>query len=119
MDAAWEAQLRRGVVELAVLACLARGETYGYRIVEGLRGLEGLGFTESTVYPVLTRLASDEFLAVRVEPSPSGPPRRYYRLTPAGKKRLRHLADRWRAVSASLNALLDGGQPNSSLSQGA
>ena len=119
MDAAWEAQLRRGVVELAVLACLAKGETYGYRIVEDLRELEGLGFTESTVYPVLSRLAADNFLAVRIEPSPSGPPRRYYRLTPAGKKRLRHLSDRWRAVSASVSALLEEGQPGSFLSQGA
>lgn len=106
MDA-WETQLRRGVVELAVLAAIARGETYGYQIVEGLRRLDGLEFTESTVYPVLTRLARDRCLAVRTEPSPAGPPRRYYRLTPEGGRRLRHLADRWRAVSGSLSGLLD------------
>ena len=53
----WETQLRKGLVELAVLATIARGETYGYRIVEQLQKLEGLQFTESTVYPVLMRLA--------------------------------------------------------------
>ena len=53
----WETQLRKGLVELAVLATIARGETYGYRIVEQLQVLAGLQFTESTVYPVLTRLA--------------------------------------------------------------
>lgn len=53
----WETQLRKGVVELAILAAIGRGETYGYRIVEQLKGLEGLELTESTVYPVLTRLA--------------------------------------------------------------
>jgi len=53
----WETQVRKGLVELAVLATIARGETYGYRIVEQLQKLEGLQFTESTVYPVLTRLA--------------------------------------------------------------
>ena len=58
----WETQLRKGLVELAVLATIARGETYGYRIVEQLQKLEGLQFTESTVYPVLTRLASERLL---------------------------------------------------------
>ena len=77
----WETQLRKGLVELAVLATIARRETYGYRIVEELGRLEGLEFTESTVYPVLTRLARDGFLAIRTEPSPAGPMRRYYRLT--------------------------------------
>src|SRR6516164_4530589 len=84
----WETQLRKGLVELAVLATIARGETYGYRIVEQLHGQGGLQFTESTVYPVLTRLARDGFLAVRTEPSPAGPTRRYYRLTSDGQARL-------------------------------
>ena len=104
----WETQLRKGVVELAILAAIRRGETYGYRIVEQLKGLEGLELTESTVYPVLTRLASDRFLAVRTAESPSGPTRRYYRLTPEGERRLRQLAESWRTVSQSLTALIEG-----------
>jgi PadR family transcriptional regulator PadR len=107
----WDSQLRRGVVELAVLATIAREETYGYRVVEQLRQLAGLGFTESTIYPVLTRLAQDGFLAIRSEPSPSGPPRRYYRLTAAGQRRFAQLTDRWRTVSQSLAGLLDGSLP--------
>ena len=106
----WETQLRKGVVELAILAAIRRGETYGYRIVEQLKGLEGLELTESTVYPVLTRLASDRFLAVRTAESPSGPTRRYYRLTPEGERRLRQLAGSWRTVSQSLTALIEGVQ---------
>ena len=104
----WETQLRKGVVELAILAAIGRGETYGYRIVEQLKGLEGLELTESTVYPVLTRLARDGFLAVRTEESPSGPTRRYYRLTAEGQRRLRHLAESWRTVSQSLSDLIEG-----------
>ncbi len=50
----WDTQLRKGLVDLAVIATIAQGETYGYRIVEQLGGLKGLEFTESTVYPVLT-----------------------------------------------------------------
>ena len=106
----WETQFRRGVVELAALAVVAREETYGYRVVEQLRQLEGLGFTESTIYPVLSRLAGDGFLSVRSEPSPAGPIRRYYRLSASGQRRLRCLTDRWHTVSKSLAALLDSPQ---------
>jgi PadR family transcriptional regulator, regulatory protein PadR len=104
----WETQLRKGLAELAVLAAIGRGETYGYRIVEQLQKLEGLELTESTVYPVLTRLARDGFLAVRAEESPSGPTRRYYRLTAEGQGRLRQLATSWRTVSQSLSTLMEG-----------
>ena len=107
----WETQLRKGVVELAVLTALARGEAYGYRIVEQLRRLDGLELTESTVYPALTRLARDGCLAVRTEASPAGPPRRYYRLTADGQRRFRHLAETWRTVTGSLAGLLEGAQP--------
>jgi PadR family transcriptional regulator, regulatory protein PadR len=106
----WETQLRKGLVELAVLAAIGRGETYGYRIVEQLQKLEGLALTESTVYPVLTRLARDGFLAIRAEVSPSGPTRRYYRLTAEGQGRLRQLATSWRTVSQSLSILMEGAQ---------
>lgn len=104
----WDAQLRRGVVELAVMATIARGETYGYRIVEQLRELPGLEFTESTVYPVLTRLAGESMLAVRSEPSRSGPPRRYYRLTEEGRRRMVRMAEGWRTLSGSMARLLEG-----------
>jgi len=101
--------MRRGVVELAVLATLARGESYGYRVVEQLRRLDGLELTESTVYPVLTRLAHDGLLAVRAEASPTGPTRRFYRLTQEGSRRLGLMAGTWRAMSGSLSALLEEG----------
>lgn len=105
---AWETQLRKGVVELAVLASIARGESYGYQIVERLRGLDGLAMTESTVYPVLTRLARDGALAVRQAPSPAGPTRRYYRLTDEGKARLARMSTSWTTVSGSIARLLEG-----------
>lgn len=104
----WETQLRKGVVELAVLATIARGETYGYRIVEQLQGLAGLEFTESTVYPVLTRLARDGAIAVRTEPSPAGPSRRYYRLTSEGERQFHQMSQSWVKVSKSLSQLLEG-----------
>jgi PadR family transcriptional regulator PadR len=107
----WEGQLRKGLVELAVLATVGQGETYGYRIVSELQRLDGLQLTESTVYPVLARLARDKFLAIRMEESPSGPHRRYYRLTTAGQTRLRTMAESWKTISQSLKGLLEGAQP--------
>jgi PadR family transcriptional regulator, regulatory protein PadR len=106
----WETQFRKGLVELAVLATIARGETYGYRIVEELGALEGLELTESTVYPVLTRLARDGFLAIRTEPSTAGPPRRYYRLTTDGERHFRLMAESWKTISRSLSGLIEGAQ---------
>ena len=103
----WETQLRKGLVELAVLATIARGETYGYRIVEQLQGLDGLQFTESTIYPVLTRLAREQLLATRPQPSPAGPVRRYYRLTSRGEQRLGQMAQSWKSVATSLSGLLN------------
>ena len=104
-DRAWVSQLRKGLVELLVLAALKREEVYGYQLLQKLAVLDGLALTESTLYPVLGRLADDRLVAVRQVPSPSGPPRRYYRLTPAGEKRLAEMLAHWRQVNASIDAL--------------
>lgn len=109
-DDAWSIQLRKGLVELAVLAVLTGGETYGYDIVGRLRGLDGMMLTESSVYPVLARLEAGGYVQTRSAPSPSGPPRRYFRVTRAGRERLAHLTAQWRLVSAAIGTLLDGGR---------
>ncbi len=106
----WETQLRKGLVELAVMATIAGEEAYGYAIVERLRGLKGLEFTESTVYPVLARLAREGLLAIRTEPSPAGPTRRYYRLTAEGRKWFAAMSESWRTVADSLSTLIKGVQ---------
>lgn len=102
----WTTQFRKGLVELCVLATLGRGEAYGYQIVEQLNRAAGLATTESTVYPLLTRLERDGLLTVRSAVSPAGPPRRYYRLTAAGQQRLRNMARYWFEIQDSINALV-------------
>jgi PadR family transcriptional regulator PadR len=104
----WAAQLRKGLVEMAVLAALADGEAYGYQLLQRMKQADGLGVTESTVYPLLTRLAGDGYIKVRAAPSPSGPPRRYYRLTSLGRSRLREMAEHWQGVRNSIDALIEG-----------
>jgi PadR family transcriptional regulator PadR len=104
----WVTQFRKGLVELCVMATLAEGEAYGYQIVERLGQVSGLTITESTVYPLLARLGRDGLLAVRSAPSSSGPPRRYYHLTEAGRKRLEEMAAHWQLMQQSVNLLLKG-----------
>ena len=102
----WKTELRRGVVELCVLLVLQRGEAYGYEIVERLRDEAQLEFTESTVYPVLSRLHRQSYLSLRRGPSPSGPPRRYFRLTASGRKRLQSMIKQWRTLNERIENLL-------------
>ncbi|QDU38731.1 lineage-specific thermal regulator protein [Maioricimonas rarisocia] len=104
----WVTQLRKGVVELVVLAALEQGEAYGYELLQRINGIDGLGMTESTVYPLLARLTREKALTVRAVPSSSGPPRRYYRLTSTGKHRLREMTAHWKDVEVGVNQLLDG-----------
>ena len=103
----WPAQLRKGLVELAVLAALRDEEAYGYQLLQKLNALPAFGLTESTVYPLLARLTKDKLVNVRVGPSPHGPPRRYYRLTTAGQRHLNEMKSHWKQLTHSLDELLE------------
>ena len=103
----WETQLRKGLVELAVLATIARGETYGYRIVEQLQGLDGLQFTESTIYPVLTRLAASNYLQLALSPRPPGRCGGTIGSPPGENSALGQMAKSWKSVATSLSGLLN------------
>ena len=108
----WVSQLRKGVTELVVLAALRQGQAYGYQLLQRINRIEGLGLTESTVYPLLARLKREQFVSVRAAPSPSGPPRRYYQFTAAGRQRLKDMLQQWQAVGAAVEQLLEGETQN-------
>lgn len=110
----WVTQLRKGLVELSVLTVLEADEAYGYQILQRLGAVEALEMTESTLYPVLARLARDGLVRVRTAPSPAGPPRRYYRLTDAGEKRLGEMKSHWADVRDAVDHLLNGESHESS-----
>jgi PadR family transcriptional regulator, regulatory protein PadR len=107
---AWITQFRKGLVELCVMAAIRDDEAYGYQIVEKLGGVAGLELTESTVYPVLARLARQRCLTVRTAPSPNGPPRRYYRLSETGRARLAEMIGHWQFIQNSVARLIQGAQ---------
>ena len=107
----WITQFRKGLVELCIMAVLRDEEAYGYQIVERLGRVAGLEVTESTVYPVLARLARDRCVSVRTVASSAGPPRRYYRLSEAGRRRLQEMIGDWQSIQQSVNQLTQGALP--------
>lgn len=100
------AQIRRGVVELAVLGLLAQGERYGSQIVDELSSQPALALTAGTVYPLLSRLLKAGLIDSTWQESPVGPPRKYYRLTRHGRAAHAAQHDAWVAVRDALDALL-------------
>ncbi|QGU08650.1 lineage-specific thermal regulator protein [Corynebacterium occultum] len=99
-------QLRKGVLELAILTLLEREELYGAELVETLRQHPGLAAPAGTVYPLLTRLTKAGTLDTRWQESPLGPPRKYYSLTAAGSTQRNTLAREWRELHNAMNTLL-------------
>lgn len=101
----WISQFRRGFLELCVLNLLHAQEGHGYQIVQRLKEIDGLDIRESTVYPILARMKTDGFVAVRNEPSPGGPPRRVFRLSASGQERLRSLNAYWDLLTEAVHTL--------------
>lgn len=100
-------QLRRGVLELAILALLGRGHMYGGQIIDNLSARAGIDSGAGTVYPLLSRLSSGGSVDTFWEESPSGPPRKYYRLTGKGRKQLVEQARTWTQLVESMTELME------------
>ncbi len=103
------AQLRRGTLEYCVLALLRDEELYGFELVRRLELAEGLITSEGTIYPLLARLRREGWVDTRWQESPSGPPRKYYRLTTAGSEALRHFIAEWENFTKGVNGILERG----------
>ncbi|HUJ14091.1 MAG TPA: PadR family transcriptional regulator [Thermoanaerobaculia bacterium] len=101
----WTTQLRKGLLELAILNALGSGPLYGYEIVRRLAGVDSLVITEGTVYPILSRLRNENFLETYLEESPQGPPRKYYRLTGRGRDEMRRMNDHWESLHDAIAGL--------------
>lgn len=101
-------ELRRGSLELIVLHLLEPGEAYGYEIVTKLAEQTNgaVEVTDGTLYPVLYRLERAGFVAIRWETPERGVPRKYYRLTPAGREELAQLRHEWTTFSDAMARLL-------------
>ena len=99
-------QLRRGVLEYCVLSLLAEREVYGFDLVRRLSDVEGLVTSEGTIYPLLSRLRREGRVTTTWVESESGPPRRYYALTPEGRSALSAFTEDWRRFRDAVDRLL-------------
>jgi PadR family transcriptional regulator PadR len=104
-------ELNSGIVALVLLATLSRSEEplYGYQIAKSLEGLaqEGVPVKQGTLYPVLRSLEESGLLASRVEPSVSGPPRRYYEITALGRDTLGAWKMTWEQTKQFVASVLE------------
>jgi PadR family transcriptional regulator, regulatory protein PadR len=103
-------QLLRGVLDVCILALIAERPRYGYEIARQLeeRGLELVG--EGSIYPLLSRLQRSGHIEGYLVPSNEGPPRKYYRPTPLGRRALRSGVTEWEAFARGVDRVVKGGK---------
>jgi PadR family transcriptional regulator PadR len=108
----FQKELSAGTVSLVLLAVLGQANEpmYGYQIAKRLEstGDALLSGKQSALYPVLRNLSASGLLDSHVEPSISGPPRRYYRITPLGQDVLQDWAGTWNTTRSFVDSVLKG-----------
>jgi PadR family transcriptional regulator PadR len=97
-------QLKRGTLELCVLAIVSRGDCYGYELVNRIS--DCMHITEGTIYPLLKRLKDNGSITSYIVESQEGPPRKYYQITNAGKDEKERQINEWRDFSESVEKLI-------------
>ena len=102
-------QLKRGLLEICVLAAIKNEESYGYRIIKDVAPF--VEISESTLYPILRRLEAGELLTVR-SAEHNGRLRKYYKITDAGRARLAEFTDEWSEIMAIYQFVAKGGDIN-------
>ena len=112
----WTVQVRKGVLELGILAALAGGERYGYELVKSLVAVPGVQVAEGSIYPLLSRLKKQGFVETRLVESSEGPARKYYALTKEGRRQAEAMGTYFDGLVKGLGelretSLNDSGQP--------
>lgn len=105
-DGRWEAQLRKGCLDLVILAVLWHKRLYGLEILRSLEEISDLQLAEGTLYPILLRLKQEGLLESAWVEADAGHPRKYYWLTPAGRERTRKRIASWKEFSQAISGLL-------------
>lgn len=108
MPEAIDVQLKKGALELCVLALLSQHDSYAYEIASRLADAIGMG--EGTIYPLMRRLQNDGLVDTYLVESPAGPPRKYYRLTEAGSASFASQKVAWTSFSQAMQDILGGAQ---------
>ena len=102
-----DVQLRRGLLEVCVLAALKQHDSYGYQIIREIAPF--VGISESTLYPILRRLEAGRLLTV-YSVAHNGRLRKYYRITSAGMARLEEFEEDWKEMTNIRRFISEGGK---------
>jgi PadR family transcriptional regulator PadR len=108
----WQEQLRRGALDLAILLSVSSGPRYGLAIIQHLETFTDLVVTEGTIYPILGRLTREGMLEAQWVEGEAPHPRKYYRLTRDGAKRLADMKAEWREFVSKIERLLTASEGN-------
>lgn len=100
-------QLKKGILEVFVLAVLTKGDSYGYKIVSDLQ--DDVHISESTLYPILRRLEKQKALKT-YNVIISGRNRKYYQITAIGKKQVKDFLDEWKDIKKIYDMLTKWGK---------
>jgi len=103
----WEVQVRKGCLELAILAALWRDKRYGLEILQTLARQCALTVPEGTIYPLLARLKAEGLVSAEWVEAEAGHPRKYYKLTARGRRRAAQMAKFWTEFGGNLEGLLE------------
>ncbi|NEU09246.1 PadR family transcriptional regulator [Flavihumibacter sp. R14] len=102
-----QTQMRKGILEYCILSIISRGEIYASDIIGELKKARML-VVEGTLYPLLTRLKNNGLLSYNWQESTSGPPRKYYVLSPAGLEVLNRLDKTWEELAYAVQISMEG-----------
>ena len=100
-----DVQLKRGLLDICVLAAIKDEESYGYQIIKDMKPY--VDISESTLYPILRRLETAELLTVR-SAEHNGRLRKYYRITEAGLSRIQAFKEEWREIMSIYSIVTKG-----------
>lgn len=114
----WQIQLRKGALELVILAALRAEPVYGLALLRHLQRFPTTAITEGTLYPLLDRLKRDGLVDANWVQEGESRPRKYYRLTARGEQKFAALVQAWRQSVADIDALLATAAGNESPNQG-
>lgn len=99
-------QLKKGILELCVLAVLDRKDCYGYELVNEIS--KNIEISEGTIYPILRRLNQEGYFTTYLQESQEGPPRKYYKLTDTGRNVKNESIKEWLALAEGVNSIIEG-----------
>ena len=111
-DRKFQKELNAGTSAVVLLSILDRATNpmYGYQIARHIEtSVEDMPMTQGALYPILRSLEGNGLLESEVEPSISGPPRRYYKITEPGQETLKRWTEIWSQTKIFVDTIMEGG----------